>query len=683
MERGARRVSCWCPVTDAGEPALLTLRPPAEAKAKRAFRAHASALRDLVDAGSEDREFERARDKALAAVCGVPLGERTALRAALLVITDLARQRWYFEVTSRAVRVGAPTEQVGELEERDRIRRQEQLKRDEQLASPPVREFIQSAERRRATPAGFRSVFSLMRDGRELAQKLKTVRRLPMEERPAALKRVVDPYLDFVTDRNVCPHTLIPLQDVWRYFRHTWANQYGKPPGRNMRFLVRDRAAPNHPVMGLGELGSPIVQISNRDKWIGWDPESFVEELSKSPSERTARWLVRTVDEAVDELYTDDLLEDRELALAGKISKPDQETWERLQAFGKEKRDQHQSFARRKDLKGKEPDWSERAKSLLFTSKRAIALGDLLRCRYSLSRTLGDEPTAAGVVDLLSTAEGQRVVMKIVRKAKAERVGISMADISVCGAVPPYNPLIAGKLAAMLAASPEVVDEYRNRYSDAESEIASAMAGRSIVRQPELVFLGTTSLYGVALNQYSRASVPCERLGVTASNESLRYKRLGRSNAYGTSHYSEATIAALSTLVEQNQQTRVNKIFGEGASPKLRMVREGLSALGFEPGPLLKHHRKRVLYGVALVENLREYLLGMDAEPRRLSALGGAEATAAITDWWRTRWLARRIDSSEALAKVAAHTTTRPIRHGARVELPPLDPDQLALYDDL
>src|SRR4051812_28501983 len=46
--------------------------------------------------------------------------------------------------------------------------------------------------------------------------------------------------------------TGLRLMDVWRYFRHTWTNQYTSVPGRTMVFLVRDRASENHPVIGIG-----------------------------------------------------------------------------------------------------------------------------------------------------------------------------------------------------------------------------------------------------------------------------------------------------------------------------------------------------------------------------------------------------------------------------------------------
>jgi hypothetical protein len=72
----------------------------------------------------------------------------------------------------------------------------------------------------------------------------------------------------------------------------------------------------------------------------------------------------------------------------------------------------------------------------------------------------------------------------------------------------------------------------------------------------------------------------------------------------------------------------------------------------------------------------------MDDDPAYVFSKWGPEATAAIVDWWRERWLARRIDHDRVLDEVAAHTLVRPVRHGARVDLPE-DQDQMLLPDDV
>jgi len=294
---------------------------------------------------------------------------------------------------------------------------------------------------------------------------------------------------------------------------------------------------------------------------------------------------------------------------------------------------------------------------------------------------LGTTPTAAQVAALFADREGKVAAAKILRKAKADRVGIAMADIAVCGAVAPYNALLGGKLVAMLAASPEVIHAYRQRYGAAESEIASSIAARPIVRPADLVFLGTTSLYGVGSSQYNRVRIPADRLGGTAGQE-IRYVELGRSESFGTSQYSAGTVAALVELVHHsNGGQRVNSIFGEGVSPKLRKVREGLDVLGFPAEHLLRHGRRRIVYGVSVARNTREFLLGMDDEPDYVFSVCGTDASLAIADWWRERWLSGRIEQERVLDEVARHTLVRPVRHGARVKLPET-PGQAMFIDD-
>ena len=300
-----------------------------------------------------------------------------------------------------------------------------------------------------------------------------------------------------------------------------------------------------------------------------------------------------------------------------------------------------------------------------------------------LLRYFGARPTGKKLAQLAENRDGERIICKILRKAKASRVGISVADISVCGAVQPYNAILGGKLVSMLAASPEVALEYRRRYAKAESEIASAMAGRPVIRVSNLVLFGTTSLYGVGSSQYNRVKIPCDRIG-EKKEESIRFEKLGYSESFGTSQYADETVDALVTLVQQSENgQRVNSIFGEGVSPKLRKVREGLDLLNFPSGLLLRHHRRRIVYAVSLVRNLRAYLLGIDREPDYLVRMrNGPKVTSRIAVWWRERWLRNRIKSDVVLEEVGRHTVVRPLRHGARVVYKTDDAEQSVSMDN-
>jgi hypothetical protein len=451
-------------------------------------------------------------------------------------------------------------------------------------------------------------------------------------------------------------------------------------------FLVRDRVAEFHPIIGIGALSSPVMQIRERDAWVGWHPDTFLAHVRAQPTSELAQWLVSTVDAAIKEVYVEDFIEDGIMSPRS-LKTPDEASIVRLLEEATEQRRLHHRFVRSRDHKTRRmvaeaEHWVARARTHLFRSKRALALASYLRARAVLNDAFAGSPTADKLAALASTGQGRDAIRRIVKKAKADRVGIAVADLTVCGAVQPYNAILGGKLVAMLAASPEMVIEYRRRYSKAESEIASAIAGRPIVREPALALLATTSLYGVGSSQYNRIRVPCERIG-GRHNELIQYAELGHSEAFGTSQYSEETIDALTDVVQQTANgQRVNSIFGEGISPKLRKVREGLNVVGLPTDLLLRHHRRRVVYGVSLVRNLREYLLGIDPEPSYLVPPDSATSgTGSIAAWWRDRWLRNRIASDDVLSEVARHTLVRPISHGARVVVPPL-PGRTIVFDE-
>ena len=642
---------------------------------RRAFADLARALE-----GGDATERDRTRDGCLAR-------ENTALIAAAHVLMDLASQGWAVKVDDcDVVAVAAPLGAADPAEEKQRVRSQELLKRDEQLRTPSVRRFIESMENPREFRGAFVSVFSLMRDGQELAGALEGVRGAATSD-PTALRAVIDPYVQIVTSDR-CTETGLKLMDIWRYFRHTWSNQYTSTPGRTLMLLVRDRAARFHPVIGIAALGSAVVQLAERDEWIGWQPTTFLACVRNEPTLRIARWITARLKTALDELHLDDLVKDG-LYWPSLFDAPTAEAVAHLRQEAQNRRRDHHRFVNRTEFKkvrdpGDVDGWRRRAESDLFRSKRCLALADLLNARLALDQYLYPKPTRSGLAQALDDPKARRAITSILRRAKAEAAGTEIADLMVCGAVAPYNSVLGGKLVSMLAVSPFVTKAYRDRYSTYASEIASSMAGRPIRRRSNLVFVGTTSLYGSGASQYNRIRIPAETLG---GSSLIEYRQLGRSKSFGTSHLSAQSVRALVQLAEQTATgARVNSIFGEGVNPKLRKVRHGFDLLGWPSDMLLQHGRQRIIYGINLVDNLLPYLLGMDQKPAyKFRARSGKDDVAAISDWWMRRWLTPRTQSSDVLAATARHGVVRPVGHGARVTLPhvppaPGDVDQLELY---
>ncbi len=67
--------------------------------------------------------------------------------------------------------------------------------------------------------------------------------------------------------------------DIFRFFRFYWSSPYSDYVGRRIKLLIRDNALPNKPLIGIAALGSSIIHIPDRDKWIGWNKETRTKNL--------------------------------------------------------------------------------------------------------------------------------------------------------------------------------------------------------------------------------------------------------------------------------------------------------------------------------------------------------------------------------------------------------------------
>jgi hypothetical protein len=619
---------------------------------------------------------DAARQEALvsAARCGA---NAQHVRALAGVMADLISHGWRLEVIGNDILAYNKSEPAPDSG-RDYVRQIQLGQREQQLRKPAVREFVRSMERKRLGPTGWISVFSLMRDGKELASALYSA-----GTDSALVPSVIDPYIQVIEDaeRQRCAFTGLRLMDIWRYFRYTWAMPYNSVPGRSMLVLIRDAAVQNHPIIGIAALGSAIVQLSQRDTWIGWTSADFVRQVQQQPTRSIAHWVPGRLQRLVAALYIADLYRDGVLSRY-ELKHPTDSTISKLRAEADLAWQLHRKFPRRDRHKGQtydEKHWKQETVLPLFRAKRCETLALLLQAQKALNES-EFRPTVASLRRLASSVAGRRALEIILRAAKAEHIGIDMLDITICGAVPPYNPILGGKLIAMLLCSSEIVGAYEKRYKDAPSIIASSMAGRSVRRQPRLALLCTTSLYGERLNQYHRVQIP---KGMAGAKDAIRYVYLGESVGFGSSHLCRETVAELELLIAQSTRgRRVNSIFGEGVSPRLRKIRDGLDQLGLPSDIVLNHGNRRLLYGIPLASNFREVLMGLAKTPKYILPQKSRKIVSeCIAQFWGKRWLSSRLaNHPEIIDAVAANDLRIPDRHAARVQLPEIITETLPLF---
>jgi hypothetical protein len=110
------------------------------------------------------------------------------------------------------------------------------------------------------------------------------------------------------------------------------------------------------------------------------------------------------------------------------------------------------------------------------------------------------------------------------------------------------------------------------------------------------------------------------------------------------------TVHSLNDVARLSDANRreVNNLFGEGTSPKLRLIRTALEALGLDANSFLRHNARRIVYGASLCENSEDVVLRMSDRPRYLLP-SGADGTATVIQYWRDRWVAGRVARPDVL----------------------------------
>lgn len=605
---------------------------------------------------------------------------RLRYRAYLLVLIDLLRQDWQYMCHQGRIYLLPPSwiESVRGSEavqtQKAAIRASLSYERQAQLKKPSVQAFIRKMERTHIFKGQSVSIFSLFANGEELANNLTAVLNISQEKlRSEAICGVIQPYLQQVIPDVRCEYTGFLLNDIWRYIRYTWSIPYNATPGRNMFYLVRDAARSFHPIIGIAGLGSSLVQLTARDNVIGWTLSSMLNRINSlqftaNDAQKIVYMLRSTLQASLADISTEDLdISDTDLI------NPQEEVLIRLKAVAQDAREKriallqkHKSF-NNQDATNKVslfPDQLENtAENIhyneqqttynLFKAKRSESLFWLLRAKAALDNNSSDIESVEGLRTFISNQSGKQVLQTLIRENKKRKVGINMMDIIVCGAIPPYNFMLGGKLVAMLMASPQVIYDYEQKYKHHISDIASKMKNDVVYKEPKLVFLGTTSLYHSGSSQYNRISIP-----LADGQNQLKYENYGKTLGFGSVHYSEETVEALKELQEYKNDARlINNRFGEGVNPKLRRIRAGLANIGLEKSDhFLNHRSKRIIYGICLGKSTYEFLRGEAENPEYFFDISSTEAieegTRHICEHWANRWLLMRINNQQAIQNV-------------------------------
>ncbi|WP_249861028.1 Druantia anti-phage system protein DruA [Paenibacillus konkukensis] len=594
--------------------------------------------------------------------CLVNMAQRKKYRAVWLLFRDLIRASWKACFREGVLEMRLPNLDQNEIQDastpeiKSLLRSWMQESRLERLLS--YTDFITRME---APAAGKKDISCLIADGSYLADKLQNVlnHKIPIED-------AVSPYLQLVKENERDTFTGLKLSDIWRYFRLTWSTPAETTPGRTMQYLIRDAAHPMHAVMGIASLENCAMQITCRDDDIGWTPKSFTKKL-RSFKElkdvyREFERLLSFLEEGIQGIDYQDLCSEAE------ILNPSEETVKALQFKAAAAEEERQYLLKlsqsekRNELEEKSElgSISRETENALYLRKRAEQLSRLLQSKKQLNDLVLGSNFEHMWLSFAESETGYSAIRTALIAQKGKHIGSSMMELNICGAVPPYNEILGGKLVALLATSPQVIHDYYKRYDLRRSEIASRLKGEDVRRSAELVYVGTTSLYYVGSSQYNRLKVPKE---ILESDFDIQWRKLGMTYGFGTMHISKATTMSLTEATSDIGFTRINHVFGEGASPKMRLmnmsIRELLETNQDEAKELSKHAMSRIVYGAALAKNTKEYLLGLEEKPNYgFDIEDYMSGTKKIINYWQQRWVLSRLRYSPIFDRIRAFDKT-------------------------
>ena len=587
------------------------------------------------------------------------------LRTTCLLVADLIDQGWEFAIGTDRVTLKppglTPGPGVSPQQIKERIRRSLQAGRTRQLQEPSVRHFIRRMERVVARAEGRSSIADLIDDGRELERHLLKLRRLPREEQEQRLRRPDRSRGRGLRERLQMPdHRSQPDRYLAVFPSHLVAGippdpgaaaaaadpqcRAPQPAGDRHRPAGEPGDAPQNPgqldrldAAGLGaghRQGRLGHQVSPRPHCCGastrrsprfrWDDLASAEEIAR-PTQRVIFRL--------------------ELLAAGAAERRTRQ----LQEFYAENRTSRHLEVRDAS---EDTDWRTASEDHLYVRKRAEVLGSLLAARLAFD---GRRPARRSAPRVPATGgDGRRAGGRSTPRSRNSASSVSQARWSMSASAAPCIPTTncsAASWSRWLLHSKEVRDIYEAQYGGRISLIASQMAGPPDAPLGTPKVLTTTSLYGVGSSQYNRLKLRAAEHPGLPHDLSWRLfdgDEEDLTSGYGTVHLGSATVEALRELSAfTHGANRVNNRFGEGSSPRLRQIREGLDALGLESNHILHHATPRLFCASELEPDARDQLLGFCQSGNTIPPFA-----AAISAGWRRRWLLNRIQNDDVLDRV-------------------------------
>jgi hypothetical protein len=255
-------------------------------------------------------------------------------------------------------------------------------------------------------------------------------------------------------------------------------------------------------------------------------------------------------------------------------------------------------------------------RSTIEERKRLTYLSRLVAGELAMRRKERDTP-------------GVRDALRVLRDLSVPRM---QAEVTICGALPPFGDVLVGKLVASMFAHPEVRALVKRGLG--EIMLSTFDPGvADLLPAQGAVIVTTKGLYAGHSAQYNNVKVP-------GSSDALGLRHAGNTVGTTTSLLSDQT-GRLAELVLRTRRPNgsVSREYGSGGGKRQRVIEAAAIAVGI-PERMVHPRLRRPVYVIPLVSNLADVALINEAPAWLIQPEESpSDYTRRALDLWKSRWL--------------------------------------------
>lgn len=397
---------------------------------------------------------------------------------------------------------------------------------------------------------------------------------------------------------RLCPVEDSPeLLAAWRSGITTWSMPYRTREGRSRRFVLTiDAGGPPVP-MGLLEIGDDAPHNPTRDLALGLTAGQALSAVGSDALQDRLRSLRHALSPEGLPISPRSGLD----ALASHL--------EGITTAGRGRQGDHGEVSRK---------------------KRLTYLARLTKAELALRGRGGSEA---------EVAEGIRAIHDLA----IPRINVEM---TICGALPPFNRLLGGKAVASMAAHPFVRSFVDRPFGVIARSLFDASTLSDLFPSNGALSVTTKGLFPQHSAQYTGVTIP----GATGG---LRLEKIGDTLGQTTSQLSDRTMRLAVRTLDGVDNRMVSRVYGSGGGKRQRTLQQAALHLGL-PARFVYAAISRPVYEVQLASNI-PMIVFANEEPKWLASayepdLDPRAYESAALHLWRERWLpvaARRLRSVE------------------------------------